>query len=50
MHSVRDFRLVLCADIPNGAVKNVMGTPECIAKAERAEEGLYYLLYRPLII
>ena len=50
MHSVRDFRLVLCADIPNDIAEHIIvETPECIAKAERVKEGLDYLC-RPLII
>ena len=52
MHSVRDFRLVLCADVPGspGDPKRVdMETLECIAKAEGVEEGLD-CQYRPLIV
>ena len=50
MHSVRDFRLALCADISDGAVKHIVETLECIAKAERVKEGIDNLLYKPLVI
>ena len=52
MHSVRDFRLVLCVDVlgvPHIYKCADMETLECIAKAERVEGGLDYL-YKPLII
>ena len=52
MHTVRDFRLVLYADVPGGpGIRKCadMETLECIAKAERVEGGLD-CQYRPLIV
>ena len=52
MYSVRDFRLVPCADVPGGpCIRKCadMETLECIAKAERVEGGLG-CQYRPLVV
>ena len=48
MHNVRDFRLVLCADVLDCAVDNCVETLERIA--EEAEDGLDHLLHKSLII
>ena len=48
MHSVRDFRLVLCADFLDYTVGDPMGALERIA--EEVDEGWGHLLHEPLII
>ena len=50
VHSARDFRLVLCADVSDCLVSHATGTLECIIEAEKAKGGLDYLLCEPLII
>ena len=50
IHSVRDFRLVLCADISESSVGDVMKTLEDLVKAREVEGGLDRLLYKPLIV
>ena len=49
MHSVRDFCLVLGADISKFPVKRAAQTLERLVKADM-KEGSDYLLYRPLAI
>ena len=50
MHSARDFRLVLCADVIDCMVVDGIETLERITKEEGAMGGLDYLLQKPLII
>jgi len=50
MHSGRDFRLVLCADVFDCVVERARQTLEHFVKAEKAKGGLDYLLREPLII
>jgi hypothetical protein len=50
MYGVREFRLVLCADVLDCVAKDAIRVLECIAKAEKAKGGLVYLPYEPLII
>jgi hypothetical protein len=49
MYTVRDFRLVLCADVPNCVVERAIQILEDNVKAEKLKGGLGYL-YEPLII
>jgi len=50
MYRVRDFRLVLCADVLDCIVESAMQELDRIVKAERMNGGLYYLLREPLIV
>ena len=50
MHSVRNFRLVLCADVFDCMVEDGINTLERIAKMEEAIGGLDYPRQKPLII
>jgi hypothetical protein len=50
MYGVREFRLVLCADVLDCIAKDAIRVLECIAKAEKAKGGLVYLPYEPLIV
>ena len=50
MHRVRDFRLVLCADVLSYVVEYAMGALERVVEAERKNGGLDYLRYKPLVI
>jgi len=50
MHSARDFRLVLCADVFDCMVVDGIETLERIVKAESATGGFGYLLQEPLIV
>ena len=50
MHSVRDFRLVLCADISGNSVGRATKTLEHIVRAEKVEGRTDYFLYKPLIV
>ena len=47
MHSTRDFRFVLCADVSNHMVEYAIKSLECTLKAGK---GLGHLLFKPLII
>ena len=50
MHNVRDFRLVLCADVVDWMVDYAIQRLEYFVKAEKVKGGLDYLLYEPLVI
>lgn len=50
MYQVREFQLVLCADVPDVIVKYSMRTLGGIVMAEKAKGGLDYLRHEPLII
>jgi len=50
MHSVRDFRLVLFADVSNYWVEHTIKRLERFVKAEKVKGGLGPLPYKPLII
>ena len=50
MHNVRDFRLVLCADVFDCMVEEAVKTLKCFVKKEKKKGGLNYLLHEPLII
>jgi len=50
MYMVREFRLVLCADVGNGAAVDVMRALESIVEAERVNGRLDSLPCEPLII
>jgi len=50
MRSMRDFRLVLCADVSDHMVGHAVGKLERIAKAEKVERGLGHLPYKSLVI
>ena len=50
MYRVREFRLVLCADVCNDSVGLAVQTLERLVKAEKEKEGLGYLRCEPLII
>ena len=50
MHSARDFRLVLCADVFDRMVVDGIETLERIVKAEEATGGFGYLLQETLIV
>jgi len=50
MHRVREFRLVLCADVLDCIAERATRTLECILEAERIKGGLDYLLCEPLVI
>ena len=49
MYAVREFRLVLCADVLDNAVEDTMRALECIVKEARMNGGLGYLSCEPLI-
>lgn len=50
MHSARDFRLVLCADVYDCMVDYAVQTLEHNVNSTEVTGGLEYLLYEPLII
>lgn len=50
MHSVREFRLVLRADVLNRAEKHAVETLKRIVEEERLDGGLDFLRERPLIV
>ena len=50
IHNIRDFRLVLCADVPDCIVDPAVEVLECLVKEEKNKGGLDYLLHEPLII
>ena len=50
MYRVRDFRLVLCADVLGCIAESAVRKLDRIVKAERMIGGLDYLLCEPLII
>lgn len=50
MHKVREFQLVLCADVLGCAVKDAVWLLETIVVAEKSKRGLDYLLCDPLVI
>jgi len=50
MYSVRDFRLVLFADVPDHSVEYTIKRLEPFVKAEKVKGGLGPLPYKPLII
>ena len=50
MHSVRDIRLVLCADVSWDSVRGVTKTLEHIVKGEKVEGRTDYFLYKPPIV
>jgi len=50
MHRVREFRLVLCADVLDCAEEYAMRVLERIVETEMMNGGLDYLRYEPLII
>ena len=50
MHSVGNFRLVLCADVSESSVKRVMEILEPISRAETVEGGSDHMLYKPPIV
>jgi len=50
MHSVRDFRLVLFAEISDHSVEYTMKGLERFVKAEKVKGGLGPLPYKPLVI
>jgi len=49
MYAVREFRLVLCADVLDYAIEDVTRALECIVKKERMGGRLDYLPCEPLI-
>ena len=50
MHSARDFRLILCADVFDCMMVDGIGTLKHIVEAEEATGGFGYLLEEPLIL
>ena len=50
MYGAREFRLVLCANVPNCIAKRAMRVLKRVVEAERTSGGLDYLLHEPLII
>ena len=50
MYRVREFQLVLCADVPYCVTNRAMWALEDIVEAERKNGGLDYLACEPLII
>jgi hypothetical protein len=50
MYRVREFQLVLCADVLDRVAECAVGVLERIVEAERANGGLSYFLSEPLII
>ena len=50
MHRVREFRLVLCADVLDCAEDYAVRVLEHIVKTEMMNGGLDYLRYKPLVI
>jgi hypothetical protein len=50
MHRVREFRLVLCAGVPDCIAERALQALKQIVEAERMRGGLDYLLCEPLII
>ena len=49
-HKARDFRLVLCVDVSNCMVEHAIQTLENTLIAREVNGGLYYFLYKPLVI
>jgi len=49
MYAVREFRLVLCADVLDYAIEDTMRALECIVEKERMGGRLDYLPCEPLI-
>ena len=50
MHNARDFRLVLCADVPDCVVEQAIQTLEHIVNAGEINGELDYLFCKPLVI
>ena len=50
MSAVRDFRLVLCADVLDFMMEHAMRTLEQVVEMEEGKEGLGYLPCKPLVI
>ena len=50
MHRVRDFRLVLCADVFDCIVEPAIKALEHVVKKEKERGGLDYLFFEPLVI
>ena len=50
MYGAREFRLVLCANVPNSIAKHSMRVLKRVVEAERTSGRLDYLPYEPLII
>ena len=50
MHRVRDFQLVLCADVLDCAVKDAVWLLEAIVGTERSKGGLDYFSCPPVVI
>ena len=50
MYGVREFRLVLCADVHDRIAVRATQALKCILEAERTKGGLDYLLGEPLVI
>ena len=50
MYRAREFRLVLCANVPNCIAKCAMRVLKRVVEAERTSGRLDYLLYEPLVI
>ena len=50
IHNVRDFRLMLCADVFDCMVEETVKTLKRFVKEEKERGGLNYLLHEPLII
>ena len=50
MYRAREFRLILCVDVPDPLVKYAIDMLECLVRAEKAKGGLNYLLSEPSII
>jgi len=50
MYMVREFRLVLCAEVFDCSAEEATRALECVVGAERMNGGLDYLAYEPLVI
>ena len=50
IHGVRDFRLVLCADVFGCMMESAVQILKYIVREEREKGGLDYLSYEPLVI